>query len=140
MPTEFTPIEALIGGALIGISSALLLALYGKIAGISSLVESVVAPIDEGTKWKLTFIAGMLTAGILVQWLEPGLLKGQLTIPTWLIVVSGLLVGFGTRLGNGCTSGHGVCGMSRFSLRSTVATLTFMGVAVIFANVMSFFF
>ena len=139
MITEFTPWAALYGGALIGLASALLLILYGKIAGISSLVEAVVAPINEGTGWKLTFLVGMLVAGGLVQWLEPGLLKGQLTLPTWLIVVSGILVGFGTRLGNGCTSGHGVCGMSRFSLRSTVATITFMVVALVTANLIAVF-
>ncbi len=132
--TEFTPYAALIGGGLIGLSSALLLIFYGKIAGISGLVENLLEKVNKQDFWQIAFVAGLLVAGVLVQLVAPGLLKGELSIPTWLIVVSGFLVGFGTRLGNGCTSGHGVCGMSRFSLRSTAATITFMLVAVIVAN------
>lgn len=132
--TKFTPYAALIGGGLIGLSSALLLIFYGKIAGISGLVENLLEKVNKQDFWQIAFVAGLLVAGVLVQLVAPGLLKGELSIPTWLIVVSGFLVGFGTRLGNGCTSGHGVCGMSRFSLRSTAATITFMLVAVIVAN------
>ena len=135
METEFTPFAAIIGGSLIGLASALLLIFYGKVAGISGLVQALFAPFSKDVAWKLVFVIGLLLAGIVVQEIAPELLTGEFDIPTWLIVVSGLLVGVGTTLANGCTSGHGVCGMSRFSLRSWVATATFMAVAFLTANI-----
>ena len=134
--TEFTPISASIGGALIGIASAILLVLFGKVAGISGAVQALLSPLQKGAAWKLVFVAGLLLAGIIVQFVQPELLVGDLDLPPWLIVVSGLLVGVGTSLANGCTSGHGVCGMSRFSARSWVATITFMVIAFVTANAM----
>jgi uncharacterized membrane protein YedE/YeeE len=134
MITEFTPVSAAIGGALIGIACTLLLVLYGKIAGISGIVKSVFAKANSDSRWQLYFILGLLLAGIAVRVFAPSLLEGELQLPPWLIVVAGLLVGAGTTLANGCTSGHGVCGMSRFSTRSWVATCTFMLVAFITAN------
>ena len=134
--TEFTPISASIGGALIGIASAILLVVFGKVAGISGAVQSLLNPLQKGGGWKLVFVAGLLIAGVVVQFVQPDLLVGELDLPLWLIVVAGLLVGVGTSLANGCTSGHGVCGMSRFSARSWVATITFMAIAFITANAM----
>jgi|TARA_R110000751_G_scaffold51188_3_gene112494 uncharacterized membrane protein YedE/YeeE len=134
MITEFTPVSAAIGGALIGIACTLLLVLYGKIAGISGIVKSVFAKANSDSRWQLYFILGLLLAGVAVRVFAPSLLEGELQLPPWLIVVAGLLVGAGTTLANGCTSGHGVCGMSRFSTRSWVATCTFMLVAFITAN------
>lgn len=134
MITEFTPVAAVIGGAFIGVSSALTLIFYGKVAGISGLVKSIFTPFLHGVSWKFCFIIGLLLAGIAVQYSAPDLMKGELDIPPWLIIVTGLLVGVGTSLANGCTSGHGVCGMSRFSIRSWVATGTFMIVAIVTAN------
>jgi uncharacterized membrane protein YedE/YeeE len=134
MITEFTPVSAAIGGALIGIACTLLLVLYGKIAGISGIVKSVFAKANSDSRWQLYFILGLLLAGVAVRVFAPSLLEGELQLPSWLIVVAGLLVGAGTTLANGCTSGHGVCGMSRFSARSWVATCTFMLVAFITAN------
>ncbi|ALS33532.1 hypothetical protein PTRA_a2440 [Pseudoalteromonas translucida KMM 520] len=134
MVTEFTPVSAAIGGALIGIACTLLLVLYGKIAGISGIVKSVFAKVNSGSRWQLYFILGLLLAGVAVRVFAPSLLEGELQLPPWLIIVAGLLVGVGTTLANGCTSGHGVCGMSRFSTRSWVATCTFMLVAIITAN------
>lgn len=134
--TEFTPISASIGGALIGIASAILLVVFGKVAGISGAVQSLLNPLQKGGGWKLVFVAGLLIAGVIVQFVQPDLLVGELDLPLWLIVVAGLLVGVGTSLANGCTSGHGVCGMSRFSARSWVATITFMTIAFITANAM----
>ncbi|MEN8636048.1 YeeE/YedE thiosulfate transporter family protein [Pseudoalteromonas distincta] len=134
MITEFTPVSAAIGGALIGIACTLLLVLYGKIAGISGIVKSVFAKVNSDSRWQLYFILGLLLAGVAVRVFAPSLLEGELQLPPWLIVVAGLLVGAGTTLANGCTSGHGVCGMSRFSARSWVATCTFMLVAFITAN------
>ncbi|NMF48690.1 YeeE/YedE family protein [Pseudoalteromonas arctica] len=134
MITEFTPVSAAIGGALIGIACTLLLVLYGKIAGISGIVKSVFTKANSDSRWQLYFILGLLLAGIAIRVFAPSLLEGELQLPPWLIVVAGLLVGAGTTLANGCTSGHGVCGMSRFSARSWVATCTFMLVAFITAN------
>ncbi|MGE6810412.1 YeeE/YedE thiosulfate transporter family protein [Pseudoalteromonas sp. HL-AS2] len=134
MVTEFTPVSAAIGGALIGIACTLLLVLYGKIAGISGIVKSVFAKANSGSRWQLYFILGLLLAGVAVRVFAPSLLEGELQLSPWLIIVAGLLVGVGTTLANGCTSGHGVCGMSRFSTRSWVATCTFMLVAIITAN------
>ncbi|WP_165721624.1 MULTISPECIES: YeeE/YedE thiosulfate transporter family protein [unclassified Pseudoalteromonas] len=134
MITEFTPVSAAIGGALIGIACTLLLVLYGKIAGISGIVKSVFAKANSDSRWQLYFILGLLLAGVAVRVFAPSLLEGELQLSPWLIVVAGLLVGAGTTLANGCTSGHGVCGMSRFSARSWVATCTFMLVAFITAN------
>ncbi|MBH0071552.1 MULTISPECIES: YeeE/YedE thiosulfate transporter family protein [Pseudoalteromonas] len=134
MVTEFTPVSAAIGGALIGIACTLLLVLYGKIAGISGIVKSVFAKVSSGSRWQLYFILGLLLAGVAVRVFAPSLLEAELQLSPWLIVVAGLLVGVGTTLANGCTSGHGVCGMSRFSTRSWVATCTFMLVAFITAN------
>lgn len=134
MVTEFTPIAAAVGGALIGIACALLLVLYGKIAGISGIVKSVFNKQTSESRWKLYFIVGLLLAGISVRIFAPSLLEGELSLSPVLIVIAGLLVGMGTSLANGCTSGHGVCGMSRFSTRSWVSTFTFMAVAIITAN------
>ncbi|GAB2991625.1 YeeE/YedE family protein [Psychrosphaera aestuarii] len=136
MLTEFTPISASIGGALIGIASAILLVVFGKVAGISGTVQALLSPLQKGAGWKLVFVTGLLLAGIIVQFVQPELLAGDLDLSPWLIVVSGLLVGVGTSLANGCTSGHGVCGMSRFSGRSWVATITFMVIAFVTANAM----
>ncbi len=134
MVTEFSPLAAAAGGALIGIACALLLVLYGKIAGISDVVKSIFTKTTSGSRWKIYFIIGLFLAGITVQIFAPSLLEGELRLPPWLIIVAGLLVGAGTTLANGCTSGHGVCGMSRFSTRSWVSTCTFMAVAIITAN------
>jgi uncharacterized membrane protein YedE/YeeE len=133
MVTEFTPLSAALGGALIGISCALLLVLFGKVAGISGLVKSLFTPLKSDNVWKVCFITGLLIAGVATSLIAPELLEGDLNIPSWLIIAAGLLVGVGTSLANGCTSGHGVCGMSRFSTRSWVSTCVFMLVAVITA-------
>ncbi|MDA8622426.1 YeeE/YedE family protein [Psychrosphaera sp.] len=114
----------------------MLLVAFGKVAGISGAVQALLSPLQKGAGWKLVFVAGLLLAGIIVQFVQPELLVGDLDLPPWLIVVSGLLVGVGTSLANGCTSGHGVCGMSRFSGRSWVATITFMVIAFVTANAM----
>ena len=134
MVTEFTPLSAALGGALIGISCALLLVLFGKVAGISGLVKSLFTPLKPDNEWKVCFITGLLIAGVATSLIAPELLEGELSLPPWLIIIAGLLVGVGTSFANGCTSGHGVCGMSRFSTRSWVSTCVFMLVAVITAN------
>ncbi len=123
----FTPLSAAAGGLLIGIAAALLALLQGRIAGISGIVGGLLAPRAAGdTGWRLAFVGGLLLAPLLyrlvAEWQLPAVDAGWGTL-----VVAGLLVGFGTRLGSGCTSGHGVCGLSRLSPRSFAATLVFMG-------------
>ena len=120
-------LSALIGGALIGLAATLLLRLNGRIAGISGILEnSIFEPKDKSSLWKIIFIAGLLIGGLLLKFFAPGLLVSTLDQPFWFPVLGGLLVGFGTRLGSGCTSGHGVCGISRLSVRSIIATISFM--------------
>ncbi len=123
---NFTPIAALIGGILIGLSAAAMLLVEGKIAGISGICAGVLSPSKGETSWKLSFIAGLLTGGLLLRILLPTAFDFGIIRPYGMLILAGLAVGFGTRLGNGCTSGHGVCGISRLSPRSMVATMTFI--------------
>jgi len=126
---HFTPIPSLLGGMLLGAAASLLLLVSGKTAGISGIVAGLLrAGVDRG--WRMLFVLGLLIGGALVAWVEPSAL-GASTRPLGLLAVAGVLVGFGARLGGGCTSGHGVCGLSRLSKRSLVATLTFMATAAI---------
>jgi len=127
---NFTPIPAAIGGTLIGLAVALLMLTTGRIAGISGIVDGLIGNA-AGKGWRAAFLAGLILAPLLAR------LVG-FTLPTprmpasWVVIAgAGLLVGFGTRLGGGCTSGHGVCGMARLSPRSIVATLIFMGTAMV---------
>lgn len=121
-------LQAIEGGLLIGVAASLLLLGSGQIAGISGVLGSVV----EGRpgRWRWAFLGGLLAAVLLVR-LAGGAVPGRLALGWPLIIVSGLLVGFGTRLGSGCTSGHGLCGLGNLSTRSLVATLIFMLVAVV---------
>ncbi|WP_018412761.1 YeeE/YedE family protein [Methyloversatilis thermotolerans] len=122
----FTPWSALAGGALIGLSAALLILGAGRIAGISGILGGLFVPRSPDTRWRLAFLIGLIAAPVL--W---GLFLPLPAVPpvagTEVIVLAGLLVGVGTRYGSGCTSGHGVCGLSRLSPRSLAATLVFMG-------------
>ena len=118
------------GGALIGLAASLLMALNGRVAGISGIVDGLLAPMREGFDWKIAFIAGLVAAPLLARALAGEGAAAQYPHGVALIAVGGVLVGFGTRLGSGCTSGHGVCGLARLSRRSLVATATFMASAI----------
>lgn len=125
--TQFTPIASLVGGALIGLASVLLMAFTGRIAGVSGIAVRLFPPYsDDGFAGRIAFIIGLAAAPIVVL-LATGQAPPQ-TIQAGgiLLIVAGLLVGFGSVWGNGCTSGHGVCGLSRLSMRSLVATAIFM--------------
>jgi uncharacterized membrane protein YedE/YeeE len=125
--SHFTPFSALLGGLLIGLSASLMLLLKGRIAGISGIVGGLLQrPSRHEAGWRIAFIAGLLFAPWLYQ-LFAELPAPQLPTGWMPLIIAGLLVGFGSRLGSGCTSGHGVCGLSRRSPRSLAATLTFMG-------------
>lgn len=124
-----------VGGVLIGLASVALMAWNGRIAGISGITNGVLFRSKGDTAWKALFLAGMIAGGFATYLVYPEAFPTSESIPRSLpaLAIAGVLVGFGTRLGSGCTSGHGVCGMSRFSARSIVATLTFMatGAAVV---------
>ncbi len=125
-----TWISALAGGVLIGLAATLLLWLTGRIAGISGIVGGVLQPRQGEVAWRAAFLVGLIAAGAAWLWLVPDAYTPRQGFPPVLLVVAGLLVGFGTRLGNGCTSGHGVCGLGRLSLRSLAAVMTFMVTAI----------
>jgi uncharacterized membrane protein YedE/YeeE len=122
--TDFTPVPALLGGLLIGLSASLLLLSHGRIAGISGFLGSLVSGPRSELGFRLSFLAGLVSVG-LVAGLIRGFPDGPAT-PIALTALAGFLVGFGSRLGNGCTSGHGVCGNSRLAPRSLIATLMFI--------------
>ncbi|WP_119680785.1 YeeE/YedE family protein [Indioceanicola profundi] len=128
---NFTPVSALIGGLLIGTSAALFLLLYGRITGISGILGGVLKPVRSDVAWRLSFIAGLLIAPLLYGAVTGGLPPVEIDAPLGLLIAAGLLVGFGTRLGSGCTSGHGVCGIARLSPRSLMATGVFMATAIL---------
>ena len=132
--TTFTPWSALAGGALIGASASMLLLLNGRVAGISGIVGGLVRPRTGETSWRALFVAGLLVGGLVLYALRPSSF-GAAPVSLTLAIVAGLCVGFGTRLGSGCTSGHGVCGLSRLSARSLAATLTFMATGAMAAFV-----
>jgi uncharacterized membrane protein YedE/YeeE len=116
----------LIGGALIGLAASILLLLSGRVAGISGIVAGALTEADD-RRWRVAFISGLLLGGLLLARLRPESFVIEIHRSSLVLGIAGLLVGFGTQLGSGCTSGHGVCGISRLSLRSIVATLTFIG-------------
>lgn len=125
---NFTPWSALAGGALLGLSAALLMLFSGKIAGISGIIAGLLNPQKHEFSWRVAFLIGMISSFLIAAPL--GFMLPDITGESIILVsLAGLLVGFGTRLGNGCTSGHGIIGMGRFSKRSIFATLAFMGSA-----------
>ena len=134
--SNFTPLSAAIGGALIGLSAALLMLVAGRVAGITGIFAGAMTGVAGERGWRWAFVAGLILAP-LTGALAGYPLKMPAMPPSWaVIVIAGLLVGFGTRLSNGCTSGHGVCGIARISPRSIAATAIFMAVAIAVVAVM----
>lgn len=131
MTENFTPIGGFIGGLLIGLASALMLLLNGQIAGISGIVGGLLARKASEVGWRAMFVAGLLLGAFAYMFVTGGAIPVGIEASLPVMVVAGLLVGFGTRLGSGCTSGHGISGIARFSRRSIVATLMFMVTAII---------
>lgn len=130
--TEYTPVAALIGGSMIGLAAVLLMATTGKIAGVSGFISRLLPPYGDGD-WpaRLAFVAGLAASPLLYWGAHGSPPVSVVTSNTPLLIAAGLLVGFGAVLGNGCTSGHGVCGIARLSRRSIFATLIFMTAAVV---------
>lgn len=127
---NFTPGSAALGGVLIGLSAVLFMALNGRIAGISGIVAGALTPATGDWAWRAVFIVGLFAAPF-AAWIFMGKPAVTFPHPLWLTVIGGVLVGFGARLGGGCTSGHGVCGMARLSKRSIAVTMTFMATAIL---------
>lgn len=133
--SNFTPESALLGGLILGVASILLMALNGRIAGISGIIGQILPWQRHESAWRIAFIAGLLLAPFVWQIFAP-FPAIEIQSNTYGLIIAGLLVGFGTRLASGCTSGHGVCGLSRLSPRSLIATLSFMGSAFITVFIM----
>lgn len=129
---NFTPVSALLGGAMIGAGALMLMAFLGRVAGISGITASAIFNRD-GRTWRLAFVAGLLVGPLVVSllWADFSFVTPSLG---WEVVVAGLLVGVGTGVGSGCTSGHGICGIGRLSMRSVVATLVFMAAGFLIAT------
>ncbi|MET3106654.1 putative membrane protein YedE/YeeE [Oxalobacteraceae bacterium GrIS 2.11] len=126
---HFTPVASLIGGGLIGLAAAVLLLWNGRIAGISGIIGGILSDLSRRATadiwWRLLFLSGLLAAPWVYTWFAV-MPETVIDAKPAVLIAAGLLVGFGTRLGSGCTSGHGICGLSRLSLRSMIATLSFM--------------
>lgn len=129
METEFTPVMSLAGGVLIGAAAVLLMALHGRIAGMTGIVGGVLPPLSSDWQWRVAFLIGAIAAPAVVLMVGGTIdfaVPVPVPVPVWAMVVGGLIVGYGAATGSGCTSGHGVCGMARVSPRSIIATLVFM--------------
>ncbi|NND01038.1 MAG: YeeE/YedE family protein [Gammaproteobacteria bacterium] len=128
---NFTPVSAIVGGLCIGLSATLLMWFNGRIAGISGIFHGAFDGAKNDTAWRWWFVGGLLLGAGVYLWLVPLAFTVRTDYPAGVVALAGLLVGFGTRMGSGCTSGHGVCGIARFSLRSIIATLVFVCVGIV---------
>jgi uncharacterized membrane protein YedE/YeeE len=128
---SFTPVSGLMGGLLIGLAVTLMMLLNGRIAGISSIVSGLLTPQSGDTGWRVAFVVGLLLGALAFILAVGGPTPVDVLASPPAILIGGLLVGFGTRMGSGCTSGHGLCGIARFSRRSIVATAVVFGVAML---------
>jgi uncharacterized membrane protein YedE/YeeE len=135
VPEYFTPYSALAGGALIGLAASVLLVASGQVAGVSGVVGGLLAPRAGDRIWRALFLIGLVGAGFALSMLLPGAMTAAPRSLGW-VAVAGVLVGVDTRLGSGCTSGHGVCGISRLAPRSLVATATFVATGVLAATLL----
>ncbi|MDD5460321.1 MAG: YeeE/YedE thiosulfate transporter family protein [Methylococcales bacterium] len=128
---NFTPLSATAGGALIGISVTLLLLFNGRIGGISGIMNGALFAPNNERSWRLIFLAGLILGAFIFHRLAPGFNSPRQNYPLLLLALGGFLIGFGTRVGGGCTSGHSICGIANLSIRSIIATLTFMASGMI---------
>lgn len=124
-------INALVGGVIIGVSVSLMLLWNGRVTGISGIINGILSPVRGDILWRGLFVAGLFFGGLTLRLLNPDFFSMTKSANNWSTVVAGLLVGFGTIMGSGCTSGHGVCGISRMSPRSLVATVVFITAGVL---------
>jgi uncharacterized membrane protein YedE/YeeE len=134
--TQFTPVASIVGGTLIGLAAVILYRLNGRIAGISGIFHGLIGADREQRSWRLLFIVGLVIGGLFYQLVSGQSPAGYQEHSLFRVGLGGLLVGIGTRLGSGCTSGHGVCGIARLSLRSIVATMVFLAVGMLTASLL----
>lgn len=130
---NFTPLSSLAGGILIGLSAAALLFFNGKILGVSGIFGGLLHAKHGDTLWRVVFLAGLLSGGFLLGYIAPQSIVADINMPIGMIIIAGVLVGVGARLGNGCTSGHGICGVGRVAPRSLVATTVFLSSGILTA-------
>jgi len=128
--TDFTPFQSLLGGALIGLSAVLLMAFHGRIAGITGIISGVIPPLAGDWQWRAAFLVGSAVTPF-AYIMAGGEVAFSVPVSTAALVIGGVLVGIGVHFGNGCPSGHGICGIARLSPRSIVAVLTFMATAFV---------
>jgi uncharacterized membrane protein YedE/YeeE len=138
--SNFTSVSALAGGLLIGAAAALLLSLNGRIAGVSNITNGLFEWKRGDILWRLLFLGALVAGAAACYGFFGNIPAARAHFPGWLLAAGGLLVGFGTSLGNGCTSGHGICGLARLSLRSLVATITFLATGILTTFVVRHFF
>jgi uncharacterized protein len=136
---HFTPILSTIGGVIIGLAAALLLLANGRICGISGILGNLLYAKRNETLWRFLFISGLVAGGVVLQFVYPQALDIQIGHSAPAVLLAGLLVGIGTRMGSGCTSGHGICGLGRLSSRSLIASLVFMATGAAAAIVVGSF-
>jgi uncharacterized membrane protein YedE/YeeE len=135
MPSTFTPVPALVGGVLMGVAAGAMWLAYGRVAGIAGIFAGLLRRRDGDTGWRLAFVLGLLAGACALASVKPHWFDAQAPHAWPVLAVSGVLVGFGTRMANGCTTGHGICGTSRLSIRSITATLVFMALGISVASV-----
>ena len=123
--------QGLWGGVLIGVAVSLMLFWNGRVTGISGIAYGALNSVKGDRAWRMSFLTGLVVGGLTLYLVMPGVFENTVILPTWALVVAGVLVGFGTVLGSGCTSGHGVCGISRMSPRSIAATVTFIAAGIL---------
>ena len=123
--TDFTPIQSLIGGMMIGLSAVFLMALHGRVAGMTGILTGIIPPAAPDWPWRAAFLAGAIVAPV-IYLAAGGAIPFEVPVSTAALAIGGLLVGIGVHFGNGCPSGHGICGLARLSPRSLAAVLTFM--------------
>lgn len=133
-------LNALLGGAIIGVAASIMLIFNGRVTGISGIYNGILSWVKGDIAWRLAFVLGLVFGGSVLYSLRPELFINETGRPLWLVAVAGLIVGFGTIMGSGCTSGHGVCGISRLSPRSLVATGAFMGAGILTATLIRLLF
>ncbi len=133
--TQFTPISAVVGGAMIGLAAVMLYRLNGRIAGVSGIVHGLFTRGQSENIWRVLFVVGIIAGGLMYRFISGEPLSADFDAPLGIFALAGVIVGIGTRLGSGCTSGHGVCGIARFSIRSLVATVTFLVFGIVTATV-----
>ena len=135
---HFTPFTSLTGGVILGLASAIFILVNGRILGISGILGGLLPPKAGDTTWRVAFLLGMLAAPTVFHAVVPAqyITAPRIDASDWMVIAAGLLVGIGTRYASGCTSGHGVCGLSRLSPRSLVATLSFMGAGFVMVYVL----